>query len=207
MNQRIAIFQQGGSGAFKVAGIEEYGKGLEIVAVHDLPPHLPEVIDEPEEFFPEDLEADLVLSFLQHPDLAEYLVRLCNELGIPVIASGRHIPGAICPFTCCGLGKHRGLGRYGELFGVPEYRVRVDGGKIREVEVLRGASCGATWQVASQLVGMPAERALEEVGRLVQYICLADPSAFDPVSGKSALHYAGDVHAAALKKAIKAAMG
>ena len=29
-----------------------------------------------------------------------------------------------------------------------------------------------------------------------------DPSGFDPISGKSPLHYAGDVHAAALKKAI-----
>ena len=36
----------------------------------------------------------------------------------------------------------------------------------------------------------------------MQYLCVADPSSFDPISGKSALHYAGKVHAAALKKAL-----
>ncbi len=204
VSQRIAIFQQGDSAAFKVAGIEEYGQGLEIVAVHSLPTALPPVIDEPQEFFPDTIGADLVLSFLHHPDLAEYLVRLCNRLGIPVIASGHRIPGAICPFTCCGLGRRPGLGPYGERFGVPELRVELDGGgRIAQVEVVRGASCGATWQVAPKLRGLEPEQALHQVGRLVQHICMADPSAFDPISGKSALHYAGDVHAAALRRAIK----
>ncbi len=200
--QKIVVFQEGGSGGFKIAGIEEYGEGLEIVAVFDLPSGLPPVLDEPEEYIPHEFEADLVLSFLNHPDLAEYLVRLCNRKGVPVIASGHRLPGAICPFTCCGLGKREGLGPYGHRFGVPEFKVSMEDGKIVSLEVLRGASCGATWQVAHRLIGMEVEKALEDIGRMVQYICLADPSAFDPVSGKSALHYAGEVHAAALKKAL-----
>lgn len=201
--QRIVVFQEGGSGAFKIAGIEEYGSGLEISKVFDLPAGLPPVVDEPEEYFPDDFDADLVLSFLLHPDLAEHLVQVCRSKGIPVIASGHKIPGAVCPFTCCGLGRRGDLGPYAQRFGVPEFEVAVESGRISAVKVVRGASCGATWEVAAKLLGMTPEEATKEIGRLVQYICLADPSAFDPVSGKSALHYAGDVHAAALKKAIK----
>jgi type I restriction-modification system DNA methylase subunit len=39
---------------------------------------------------------------------------------MPVIASGQNIPGAICPFTCCGLGRRKSLGAYGEQFGLQE---------------------------------------------------------------------------------------
>jgi hypothetical protein len=49
---------------------------------------------------------------------------------------------------------------------------------------------------------LPVEEAISTLAREVQYICYADPSAFDPISGKSPLHYAGDVHAAAFKKAL-----
>ncbi len=202
--QRIVVFQQGGSGELKVAGIKSFGRGMEITRVFDLPDALPDVIDEPEEYLREGFDCDLVLNFLRHPDLSEYLVRLCNLKGIPVIASGRRVPGAITPFTCCGLGKIPSLGAYAVQFGIPEYEVELSGGRIASVKVLRGASCGATWRVAEELVGMDVEEAKSAAGRLVQYICAADPSGFDPVSGKSPLHFAGDVHILALKNAIEA---
>jgi hypothetical protein len=50
---------------------------------------------------------------------------------------------------------------------------------------------------------MTPEEALPTIARQAQYLCVADPAAFDPVSGKSALHHAGHVHAAALEKAMK----
>ena len=74
--------------------------------------------------------------------------------------------------------------------------------KITSIEVKRGAPCGATWDVLSRVIGLPIDEAISTLAREVQYLCYADPSAFDPISGKSPLHYAGDVHAAALKKAI-----
>jgi hypothetical protein len=52
---------------------------------------------------------------------------------------------------------------------------------------------------------LSVEEAITTLAREVQYICYADPSDFDPISGKSPLHYAGDVHAAALKKALSEA--
>ena len=85
---------------------------------------------------------------------------------------------------------------------MPEYRVEVAHGRIASIEVKRGAPCGATWDVLARVIGLPLDEAVSTLAREVQYICYADPSAFDPISGKSPLHYAGDVHAAALKKAI-----
>ena len=75
-------------------------------------------------------------------------------------------------------------------------------GRIASIEVKRGAPCGATWDVLARVIGLPIDEAVTTLAREVQYICYADPSAFDPISGKSPLHYAGDVHAAALKKAL-----
>ncbi len=202
LRQKIIVFQQGGSGEFKIAGIETFGKDLEITRVFDIPVALPEMIDEPEDYITNEFQGNLVLNFLKHPDLSEYLVELCGKKGIPVIASGQHIPGAITPVTCCGLGKMPSLGPYARHFGVPEYEVTVEHGRIASMRVNRGASCGASWQVVQKLIGMEVEEAITAIGRLVQYMCMADPSGFDPVSGKSPLHFAGDVHIAALKKAL-----
>jgi len=199
----IAIFQQNGSGAKKVEGITRYGTNIRIIMNVDIQESLPEFIEDPQQFLPGDIDADLVLSFLSHPDLLDALARLCAAKKIPLIASGRKCDRAITPPTCCGLGKLTGLGEYGRQFGLPEFSVIVADNRIETITVLRGASCGATWEAAREMTGLDVETALSSLARHVQYRCVADPSAFDPVSGKSALHYAGDVHTAALKKALR----
>ena len=73
--------------------------------------------------------------------------------------------------------------------------------------MVRGASCGATWEAAAAVRGLTLEEAMPLIARRAQYFCVADPSAFDPVSGKSALHHAGHVHAAALDKAVRETKG
>jgi hypothetical protein len=85
---------------------------------------------------------------------------------------------------------------------LPEYSVEVLDDRIASIEVKRGAPCGATWDVLARVIGLPLDEAVSTLAREVQYICYADPSAFDPISGKSPLHYAGEVHAAALRKAL-----
>lgn len=199
----IIVFQQAGSGAVKISGIRQYGSGLIISRVFDLPAHLPDFIDSPEEFFREDFSGDLVLSFLSHPDLLDYLAGLCREKNIPLIASGRKNEGAITPFTCCSLGRLPGLGLYGEQFGIPEYEVEVREKTICRVEVRRGASCGASWELIPAIVGLSPEAALQCIAREAQYLCAADPSNFDPLTGKSALHVAGKVHEKALRLALE----
>ncbi|OPL16984.1 MAG: hypothetical protein AVO38_06715 [delta proteobacterium ML8_D] len=199
---RLVIFEEAGSGKYKTAGIEIYGRNITIERIYDILFDLPQVIDEPGEFIPDDFTGDLILNFLRHPDLSEHLVKICKTKGIPVIASGQNIPGAICPFTCCGLEHRKDLGSYGEQFGLPEYDVDVKNGYINGLHVRRGASCGATWQVIRKVIGVTMDEAMGAIGREIQYLCKADPSAFDPLSSKSPLHFAGKVHAAALKRAL-----
>ncbi len=203
--QQVVVFEEDGSGDYKIAGIQVYGKNISICRVFNIKGPLPVLIDEPEEYISSNFQGELVLDFLRHPDLSQYLVELCRQKNIPVIASGQHIPGAICPFTCCGLGKKKGLGEYGRQFGVPEYEVEIHQGMIKSLSVKRGASCGATWQVCRKMAGVPAREAPTIISRQIQYLCLSDPSDFDPVSGKSAVHFAGEVHKAALEKALSRA--
>jgi hypothetical protein len=80
--------------------------------------------------------------------------------------------------------------------------VKVEAGKIADITVKRGAPCGATWEAALRVVNMPAEEAIIRMGLETQFFCTADPAGWDPIYGKSPVHFAGDVHAAALKKAI-----
>lgn len=200
--QRIIVFEERGSGDMKIAGIEVYGLGLRIARIFSIDETLPELIDDPGLYIDDTFEADLVLDFLRHPDLTSYLVTVCTDKGIPVISSGKHLAGAITPPTCCSLGRRRECGHYGERFGFPEYEVRVVNGTIRDLEATRGAPCGASWQVIPKIIGLSVEEAIPKIGREIQYVCAVAPSSFDPVSGKSMLHHAGEVHMAAIEKAL-----
>jgi hypothetical protein len=203
---KIVVFEQSGSARQKIAGIRKYGCGLEISRVVSIDEELPGFVDNPEEYIPDDFAGDLVLDYLTHPDLSHYLIRLCDEKKIPVVASGRKGQGAFTPFTCCGLGKNERLGAYGKQFGLPEYEATIAGGCIVSLKVLRGAPCGATWEVLPMAAGVPVGEALTLLPREVQYRCVADPGRFDPISGRSPVHYAGDVHRAALQKAVDRAL-
>ncbi|NOQ47174.1 MAG: hypothetical protein GQ559_10980 [Desulfobulbaceae bacterium] len=199
---RIIVFQQNNSGIQKIAGIGEYGRNMEIAEIISIDEALPKFVDDPETYISDDFDADIVLDYLTHPDLSHYLIGLCVEKKIPVVASGKKDVRALTPFTCCGLGRHKGLGGYGEQFGFPEYRLQLDGNRIAVLEVVRGAPCGATWDILPRIMGVEIEEAMSLLPREIQYLCSANPSGFDPVTGKSPVHYAGYVHRAALKKAI-----
>ena len=203
----ILVVEQNGSGRNKTAGIKKYGNPDDRVTIVAIDEYLPEFVDEPEEYIGAETirGADLVLNYLTHPDLSHYLIGLCSQQDIPVVSSGKHDEQGYTPFTCCGLGRHKRLGSYGRCFGFPEYRVQLDNGIITDIKVVRGAPCGASWEVLSQVVGSTVADALVLLPRLVQYHCTADPGRFDPITGKSPVHYAGHVHRAALKKACAGA--
>lgn len=89
--QKIMVFQQNGSGEKKIAGIRKYAGNrfnLEIVSI-DTP--LPVVIEDGQKYLPQNIQADLVLDFLKHPDLSTDLAIMCNGLNIPVVASGKKL--------------------------------------------------------------------------------------------------------------------
>ncbi len=86
---------------------------------------------------------------------------------------------------------------------MPEFIVTVSKGRIDRIEVVRGAPCKATWEAARRIQGLTVKEAPVRIGLEVQYFCVADPSAWDPISGKSSVHLAGEFHRAALLKALK----
>lgn len=203
--QRILVIQQRNRGESKIVGIEKYGKGRFEIEVISVPNGLPDVIDDTSDYLPEMIEADLVLDYLCHPDLSHDLAVKCREMKIPMIASGKRISetSAITPPTCCGLVKQNGLGPYGRLFGMPDYQIRVNNGIIDDIQVDRGAPCGASWDAARKIVGMTPDDAIDRIGLETQYFCTANPSAWDPIYGKSPVHRAAEFHKAALILAIK----
>ncbi len=203
--QIIWVFQQNGSGTEKIKGIRQYGGDQIELKIFDIDDNLPLVIDEASGLLPEKINADLVLDYLKHPDLSYELAHLCRQAGVPMISSGKKGPlaDALTPATCCALAQQKGLDRYAQIFGLPEFRVAVRNKKIVSVEVLRGAPCGATWNVARKLEGMEVEAAKTRVGLEAQFFCTADPAGWDPISGKSPVHIAGELHKAGLVKALK----
>ncbi len=203
--QIVWVFQQNGSGVEKINGIRKYGQGRIQLKIFDIDDDLPPVIDDATAWLPQKIEADLVLDYLKHPDLSDELAHLCRRDGVPVICSGKKGPlaEALTPATCCALARQKGLGNYALVFGLPEFRVTTSQGKISSIEVLRGAPCGATWKVAQKLVGMDIEKAKIRVGLEAQFFCTADPAGWDPISGKSPVHIAGELHKAGLVKALK----
>jgi len=81
--------------------------------------------------------------------------------------------------------------------------VKVIAETIADIQVIRGGPCGATWDAAQRVVGLSVAEAAVRIGLEVQYFCMADPSAWDPISGKSPVHLAGEFHKAALKRALE----
>ena len=97
--QYIAVFQQHGSGEKKIRGIRHFGRGLFRIEIISLDELLPDFLDNTDAYFPENIQADLVLDFLSHPDLSQDLALKCRKQKIPVIASGKKWPEAITPPT------------------------------------------------------------------------------------------------------------
>lgn len=94
------------------------------------------------------------------------------------------------------------MGCYGELFGRPRFQVVLKEDAIALVLVVRGAPCGASWRAGDRVAGLPTEVAAVRFGLETQFFCAADPAGWDPLSGKSPVHFAGEVHKKALEQAI-----
>jgi len=53
--------------------------------------------------------------------------------------------------------------------------------------------------------GLQIDEAIVRMGLEPQFFCAANPAGWDPIYGKSPVHFAGDVHSKALARAIKLA--
>ena len=199
------VFQQNGSGKSKIEGINKFGGTNFLIETFDIDEPLPFVLDDTSDYLPKLIKADIVLDFLKHRDLADDLSLLCEKLNIPVIASGKKITTgqAICSPTWCTLSRQGCLGDYDRIFGAPDIQINIDKDIVTEIKVLRGAPCGATWNAAEKIKNMPIKEVLTRFGLEVQFFCTADPASWDPLWGKSPVHVAAEIHAAALKVALK----
>ena len=99
--QKIVVFQQLKSGESKIKGISKYGDNRFIIDVISIDSPLPPVIDDTSCYLPADINGDLVLDFLKHPDLSFDLARMCRQKNIPIVASGKKLKmaGLITPPT------------------------------------------------------------------------------------------------------------
>lgn len=99
--QNILIFQQNGSGKNKIEGIRRYSKNLFALEIVSIDAALPPLIDDTTRYLSRNIQADLVLDFLIHPDLSYDLAVICKNRKIPVVASGKKfkVKGAITPVT------------------------------------------------------------------------------------------------------------
>jgi len=84
--------------------------------------------------------------------------------------------------------------------------VKIENGVIADVRVVRGASCAASWEAAKRIIGTPVDDAARKMGIESQFFCSANPAGWDPIYGKSPVHFAGKVHAKAIADAIIHAM-
>lgn len=202
--QHILVFQQNGSGENKIKGLKAFGGDRFTIERFNIDGPLPPVIDDSSDFLPDTLSADLVLDYLKHLDLSNDLWLLCEKLGIPVVASNKKTMGlwALTPRVCCALPRQKKLRAYGQCFGLPEFQVRIEDGLIADISVLHGAPCGATWEAARRTIGIPVEDAPMHLGLKTQFYCTANPAGWDVLYGKSPVHYAAELHQAALKHAI-----
>lgn len=89
---------------------------------------------------------------------------------------------------------------------MPEYEVELADGIITAIRVVRGASCAASWEAAKRLIGTATDDAARKMGIESQFFCSANPAGWDPIYGKSPVHFAGKVHARALAEAIDKAL-
>lgn len=99
--QRIAVFQQRGSGEKKIQGLRKYCGGQVELSIISIDAPLPTLLDDTEDYLPTDLDADLVLDFLTHADLSHDLALLCRSRQIPIVCSGKkhRVKWAIMPPT------------------------------------------------------------------------------------------------------------
>ena len=99
--EKILVFQQNGSGERKIQGIRRYGKELFIIETVSISKALAPIPGHSPEYLPSNIQADLVLDFLKHPDLSHDLAVACRARNIPIVASGKklRVEGALTPPT------------------------------------------------------------------------------------------------------------
>jgi len=223
---KILFSVQGRYGERVAENVRVHGPREWEVAVLSLPPRLPMVIDDPEEFLPSQLApADLLVSLHETPGAAELIPDIASGCGAAAVLAAVD-DRAACPTglenqirkrlsamgiahafprPLCGFdgGPDRLLSEFAARFGRPKFRIERDGDRVSAVEVLRDAPCGSARFVASILPGVRIPEA-PDTGALRHHHhpCLASME-IDPDLQDTIMHLSGYIVRAAIKSALK----
>ena len=210
----------------------KYGKRLiSTLLVHtdlkilsaEVPEHLPEFIDEPEEFLEQIamdrtvFNADIVITYSLHPDLTPQIAHMAGKAGVGALI----VPGGASKAPvkeleqisqeydmyievddiCCNLSLNPAISKFTDRLSSPLLEITIHEGKVEQVNVIRGAPCGSTWHMAEGLQGVSIKDAPAKAGLLIQqYPCRA-------VRGnKGGIHESAQLHKDAISKAIEQAI-
>lgn len=227
---RILAWVAGQYGERVAEHVSRYAPETWRVIVRRPPRGLPMVLDDPEEYLPEELpDADLILYMGESDRAAQLLPALAarvgaraviapidNEAWIPAGLRGQLVreltglgveiayPRPFCALTEAGLGPV--AAEFARRFGRPRLSVRVDARTqtILAVEVLRGTPCGSTHFAAGKTTGMPAATAVPHAGLVcLHYPCLASMEPEQTERGvETLMHTSGQIYNAALAEAL-----
>ncbi|MBM3499502.1 MAG: hypothetical protein FJX74_12620 [Armatimonadetes bacterium] len=200
------------------------------VREHRLPATLPMIVDDPEEFLPEDVGgAEIVIAVNLHQDILVDLPKLLGPRGaralIAPIESPEWVrPGQVHQVTgeCSKVGMESAfpkpfcalepktpvLQQFCEEYGVgrPQLRLQVQDGRVIGATVPQGSPCGLTHWVAERLIGRPADETLEPKAAELLHLrpCLAT-MVLDPALGDTVMHESIRLMEAAARQALATA--
>jgi hypothetical protein len=133
-------------------------------------------LEQPDSMFIDDIEipsdamrkletADLIISYILHPDLVIELVeKLHNKVGWIIVGAWRgegfksqleQYENVNCPENMCDLEENGDyiFDEFVSKFGKPIVEVECEGNSVTVVRVLRSSPCGSTFFVADEMVG------------------------------------------------------
>lgn len=193
------------------------------VSSADIPPTLPDLIDEPAFYVnnldldPGVLSSDLLITYSLHPDITPEIVERAARAGTKAIIipggraragdpgqmkkiSGQYGTRILVEDICCQINGDTDptINEFASVLGSPKLEVQIKDGKIQDVNVICGAACGSTWWMAEHIKSLPVSEAPAWAGLLVQqYPCRA-------VRGTmGGIHASAELHKKAMEAAIK----
>jgi len=225
---RVLIAIQGHYGQRMVDNIRQRCPADWEVNAHTLPPDLPAIVDDPDEFLPRELPAaDLLVSLGEHPGVAQMIPDMVQRSGAKAVIAPADDrtwlpPGLakqiqrklesmgvdmVYPVPFCTLtekdSQNSYIREFARYFGRPEVEVDFEGDHIAKVTVTKDAPCGSTRYVADGLVGVWERDAIEKAGLLHhQYPCLAT-MVMDREFEDTLMHRAGLMTKLAVETAMK----
>lgn len=200
----------------------------DIAGIMLFPSVLPELIDDAEVYLKEPMPShDILIAVGVHPDILIELIKQVADASCKAVIIPREDPawlttslvkklkgmcedkGLECtfprPFCSLSKGKFKYINAFIDQFkiGRPTYHVKLNKGIITDVNVKYSSPCGATYHVASGLIGVNREDLVDNANKLWHtYPCLSS-SHMDSEIKDSPLHLAAYINLYAARDAQK----